>query len=98
MLPLGEEAMAVRPKKARATTRAKVRTKTRTRVSAKTKAKARTVDEDLSRLSVEKRAALERLRKAIHAAAPRAEECISYDLPTFRLGGRMLVSFGAWGD
>lgn len=54
-----------------------------------------TIDEYLAPLSNEKRAALEKLRRAIKAAAPRAEECISYQIPTFRLDGRMLVSFGA---
>ena len=54
-----------------------------------------TIDEYLAPLSNEKRAALEKLRRAIKSAAPRAEECISYGIPAFRLGGRMLVAFGA---
>ena len=54
-----------------------------------------TVDEYLRPLSDEKRAALQKLRKAIKAAAPQAQECISYHIPAFRLGGRMLVAFGA---
>ena len=58
-------------------------------------AKPQTIDEYLAPLSNEKRAALEKLRKAIKSAAPKAEECISYQLPAFRLGGRMLVAFGA---
>jgi len=41
------------------------------------------------------RAALEKLRRSIQAAAPKAEECISYDVPGFRIGGKLLVSFGA---
>ncbi len=53
------------------------------------------VDEYLAALDEDKRTALERLRRSIHAAAPRAEECISYRLPAFRLDGRMLVWFGA---
>jgi uncharacterized protein YdhG (YjbR/CyaY superfamily) len=53
-----------------------------------------TIDEYLSRLSDDKRRALEKLRRTIRAAAPKAEECISYGLPAFRLG-RMLVAFGA---
>jgi uncharacterized protein YdhG (YjbR/CyaY superfamily) len=62
---------------------------------AKGKAKAATIDEYLARLSSDKRAALQRLRAIIKGAAPRAEECISYQLPAFRLDGRMLVWFGA---
>jgi uncharacterized protein YdhG (YjbR/CyaY superfamily) len=59
------------------------------------KAKPQTIDEYLAPLSKEKRAALEQLRRTIKSAAPRAEECISYGIPGFRLGGRLLVSFGA---
>jgi uncharacterized protein YdhG (YjbR/CyaY superfamily) len=54
-----------------------------------------TIDEYLAGLEPEQRAALQKLRKAIHAAAPRAEECLSYRLPAFRLDGRALVAFGA---
>ncbi len=56
--------------------------------------KPRTIDEYLAALSDEKRAALEKLRRTIRTAAPKAEECISYQLPAFRLNG-MLVAFGA---
>ena len=65
------------------------------RSTTKTKAKPKSIDHYLAGLSKDQRAALERLRKAIRAAAPRAEECISYQLPAFRLDGRMLVWFGA---
>ncbi len=58
-------------------------------------AQPKTIDEYLAPLSNEKRAALEKLRRAIKSAAPKAEECISYQNPAFRLGGRMLVAFGA---
>jgi len=58
-------------------------------------AKPQTIDEYLAPLSSQKRAALERLRRAIRSAAPKAEECISYQIPGFRLGGRLLVAFGA---
>ena len=61
----------------------------------KSKAKPNTIDEYLATLSGDKRAALERLRKIIRASAPRAEECISYGLPTFRLDGRGIACFGA---
>ncbi len=51
-------------------------------------------DEYLAALPDDQRAALERLRKAIRAAAPDAEECLSYQLPAFRKK-RLLVGFGA---
>lgn len=59
------------------------------------KTKPSTIDAYLAGLEPEQRAALEKLRRAIEAAAPDAEECISYDIPGFRFGGRLLVSFGA---
>ena len=59
------------------------------------RAKPETIDEYLAPLTDETRAALEKLRTAIRSAAPKAEECISYQVPAFRLGGRMLVAFGA---
>ncbi len=49
----------------------------------------------LAAVSPERRAALERLRKIIRAAAPKAEECISYGIPAFRLNGKFLVGLGA---
>lgn len=54
-----------------------------------------TVDEYLAPLSDEKRTALQKLRLAIKAAAPKAEECISYRMPAYRMDGRMIVAFGA---
>ena len=63
-------------------------------MSTKPMTKVKTVDEYLARVSDDKRVALQKLRKTIKAAAPRAEECISYQLPAYRLNG-MLVAFGA---
>lgn len=54
-----------------------------------------THDGYLAGLPADKRAALEKLRRSIKAAAPKAEECISYHLPAFRLDGKVLVLFGA---
>ena len=55
---------------------------------------ARTIDEYLANIDDEShRAALTKLRKQIKAAAPKAEECISYQMPAFRQNG-MLVYFG----
>ncbi|HTE20790.1 MAG TPA: DUF1801 domain-containing protein [Armatimonadota bacterium] len=56
--------------------------------------KPSTIDEYLAAVSEDKRATLEQLRESIRAAAPTAEECISYQIPAFRQNG-MLVGFGA---
>jgi len=57
--------------------------------------KATTIDDYLAPLPADKRAALQWLRRQIKAAAPGAEECISYGIPGFRLDGKLLVHFGA---
>jgi uncharacterized protein YdhG (YjbR/CyaY superfamily) len=54
-----------------------------------------TIDEYLAMLDAPKRAALQKVRAAIHAAAPGAEECISYGVPAFRRDGRVLMHMGA---
>lgn len=64
-------------------------------MSADPRTRAGSVDEYLAALSPPQRNALERLRRAIKAAAPSAEERISYSLPASRLDGRVLVHFGA---
>jgi uncharacterized protein YdhG (YjbR/CyaY superfamily) len=43
----------------------------------------------------EKRVALERLRKTIRTIVPKAEECISYRIPAFRLDGKLVAGFAA---
>jgi uncharacterized protein YdhG (YjbR/CyaY superfamily) len=53
------------------------------------------IDEYLASLPAAQRATLQKLRKAIARAAPRAEEGFSYGLPAFRLNGRPLVCFAA---
>jgi len=53
------------------------------------------VDEYLSALPEEKRAALEKLRKIIKSVVPDATEVISYQIPVFKYKGRPLVGFGA---
>ena len=55
--------------------------------------KPETTNAYLAALSDEKRRALEKLRQNIHTAAPKAEECISYGVPGFRLNGKLLVSY-----
>ena len=54
-----------------------------------------TIDEYLASQSTENRAALEKVRRAVHAAAPGAEECISYGMPAFRLNGKLIAGFRA---
>ncbi len=56
---------------------------------------ARTIGEYLKRVSPDQRAALQKLRRAIKAVIPKAEEIISYQMPAFRLDGKVLVWFGA---
>jgi uncharacterized protein YdhG (YjbR/CyaY superfamily) len=74
----------------------KPRKTSRGQSAAPTKAdKPKTPDDYLAAVSADKRAALETLRKTIKAAAPEAEECISYQLPAFRLNGKLLVAYGA---
>ena len=62
------------------------------------KAKPQTIDEYLARVPAESRAALEQLRRTIKSIAPEALETISYEIPTFKLDGRMLVSFAAFSE
>jgi uncharacterized protein YdhG (YjbR/CyaY superfamily) len=57
--------------------------------------KPKTHDNYLAVVTEDKRGALQKLRRAIKAAAPKAEECISYQIPAFRLNGKFLVAYGA---
>jgi uncharacterized protein YdhG (YjbR/CyaY superfamily) len=54
------------------------------------------VEEYLARVPDGPRAALEKLRKTIRAAAPDTTETISYQMPTFKYQGRALVGFAAF--
>ena len=56
------------------------------------------VEDYLAALPEASRAALEKLRKTIKAAAPEATETISYQMPTFTDHGRSLVSYAAFKD
>lgn len=57
----------------------------------------KTVDEYMARVPPKFRATLQRLRETIQAAAPGAEEVISYRMPAFRQNG-MLVYFAAFDE
>ena len=63
----------------------------------KRRTSATNVDEYLAALPVRARAALEKLRRTIRAAAPKATEVISYQVPIFKLHGG-LVGFAAFED
>jgi uncharacterized protein YdhG (YjbR/CyaY superfamily) len=57
----------------------------------------KTVDDYLAALPDEARATLEKLRKVIKAAAPKATEVISWQMPMYKQNG-MLVGFAAFKD
>lgn len=59
---------------------------------------AEDVDRYLEKVPDDARASLEKLRRAIRAAAPDATEHITYGMPTFKLNGRFLVSYAAWAN
>lgn len=58
-------------------------------------APAKDVDAFLAAVPTDKRATLEKLRRTIKAAAPKATELINYGVPMFRLDDKNLVSYAA---
>lgn len=55
------------------------------------------MDDYLAGLSDERRAGMERIRKAVNAGAPGATETIAYGMPALRShGGQFLVSYAAY--
>lgn len=59
--------------------------------------KAKDIDGYLLLVHEDARVVLEKLRRTIAAAAPRATEAISYGMPTFKYNG-LLVAFAAFKD
>lgn len=59
-------------------------------------AKPTSVDAYLASLPPERAAAMEQLRTTIRAAAPDADEVISYNMPAFKTHGQFLVSYDAF--
>ena len=57
--------------------------------------KAANIDEYLKGVKGEKRAALDELRQLLRTLLPKADECISYGLPAFRLDGEVVAGFAA---
>ena len=66
-------------------------------VPEKKSAGPQTIDEYLAKAPEDARAALARLRKIIKAAAPKATEVISYQIPAYKHHG-LLVGFAAMKD
>ncbi len=56
----------------------------------------KTIDEYIAQFPENVRVVLEKLRQVIRESAPRAEETMSYGIPTFDLNGRHLAHFGAY--
>jgi uncharacterized protein YdhG (YjbR/CyaY superfamily) len=54
------------------------------------------VDEYIAWQPEAARGILERVRKAIRAAIPGAEETISYQIPAYKLGGKGVIYFAGW--
>jgi uncharacterized protein YdhG (YjbR/CyaY superfamily) len=53
------------------------------------------IDDYLATITGDKRVALEQLRKTIRSILPRAEECVSYGMPAFRIEGKVIAGFRA---
>jgi uncharacterized protein YdhG (YjbR/CyaY superfamily) len=52
-----------------------------------------TIDAYLAGVGEDRRASLARLRATIRAIVPRAEECLSYGMPAFRVDGAVVAGF-----
>src|SRR5687767_34675 len=61
-------------------------------------AKPKSIDDYLATVSADKRAALQKTRAAIKAAAPKAVEGFSYGLPAFLIDGKAIAGFAAGKD
>jgi uncharacterized protein YdhG (YjbR/CyaY superfamily) len=57
---------------------------------------AKEIDEYLATLDEPKRSTLAQLRETIMAIIPDAEQCISYGLPAFKVGGSTVAGFAAF--
>ena len=54
------------------------------------------IDTYLADLDEPKRTTLQQLRQDILAVVPDAEECISYGMPAFKVGGKTVAGFAAF--
>ena len=62
------------------------------------KAATKQIDDYIAALTADQAAALSHLRSVVAAAAPDAVEAISYSMPAFKLGRRVLVYYAAFKD
>ena len=58
--------------------------------------KFRNIDEYIDSFPEDVQELLQKMRMAIKRAAPQAVEAISYQIPTFKLGGKNLVHFAGY--
>lgn len=54
------------------------------------------IDEYIATFPTDTQKILRQVRATIKAAVPDAEETISYNIPTFTLGGKYLIYFAGW--
>jgi uncharacterized protein YdhG (YjbR/CyaY superfamily) len=59
---------------------------------------AEQIDEYLRGVDEPKRSTLETLRRTILEAVPQAEQGLSYKVPAFRVGGKVIAGFAAFTD
>jgi len=57
---------------------------------------ATTVDEYINAQPEASHPALQKVRGAIRKALPKAEESISYQIPTYKLNGKAVIYFAGW--
>ncbi|HEX2676717.1 MAG TPA: DUF1801 domain-containing protein [Polyangiales bacterium] len=62
----------------------------------KRKTKTLTVDQYIAAREPRVRRALRRVRSIVRKAMPAAEEVISYQIPAYRLDGRIVLFFAGW--
>jgi len=60
------------------------------------KTQFKTIDGYIKTFPKDVREILEKMRQTIQKEVPEAEQTISYQIPTFNLNGKGLISFAAW--
>jgi len=60
------------------------------------KSQIASVDAYIATCSEEVRPVLERVRATIRKAVPKADESISYQIPSYKLGGEIVLYFAGW--